>query len=68
VKADGLDMTVAPPASALSHSPLRSAWIARCRATRDDEHAVSTVTAGPSSPKVYATRPDATLPALPVAA
>ena len=29
--------------------------------------AVSMLTAGPSRPKVYATRPDATLPALPVA-
>ena len=38
---------------------------ARCSATSDDEHAVSTVTAGPSSPKVYATRPDSTLGALP---
>ena len=34
------------------HSPLRSAWAARCRATSDEEHAVSTVTAGPSRPKV----------------
>ncbi|CAM5551655.1 hypothetical protein SANTM175S_08271 [Streptomyces antimycoticus] len=39
----------------------RSACTARCSATSDDEHAVSTVTAGPSRPKVYATRPDTTL-------
>ncbi len=39
---------------------------ARCSATRDDEHAVSTVTAGPSSPSTYARRPDSTLAALPV--
>jgi hypothetical protein len=35
-------------------------------ATNDDEHAVSTDTAGPSSPKKYATRPEATLDAEPV--
>ncbi|GES10235.1 hypothetical protein Amac_038320 [Acrocarpospora macrocephala] len=44
--------TVTPPASASAHSPERSACAARCIATSDDEHAVSTVTAGPSSPKV----------------
>jgi hypothetical protein len=59
-------MIATPPASAMVHSPARSAWIAQCSATSDDEHAVSTVTAGPSRPKVYATRPDAMLPALPV--
>ena len=46
----GVTMTVTPPASAIEHSPERSAWQARCSATSDDEHAVSTVTAGPSSP------------------
>ncbi|QHF95429.1 hypothetical protein DEH18_17920 [Streptomyces sp. NHF165] len=59
-------MTVTPPASARSHSPERSAWPAWCSATNDDEHAVSTVTAGPSKPNVYATRPDSTLGVLPV--
>ena len=58
-------ITVTPPASASEHSPARSACAARCSATSDDEHAVSTVTAGPSRPSVYATRPDATLVALP---
>ena len=43
-------MTVTPPASASAHSPARSAWQARCSATSDEEQAVSTVTAGPSSP------------------
>jgi hypothetical protein len=62
----GVAMIVAPPASASVHSPLRSACDARCIATSDDEHAVSTVSAGPSKPKAYATRPDATLPARPV--
>ncbi|EOD64309.1 hypothetical protein H480_32488 [Amycolatopsis vancoresmycina DSM 44592] len=53
-------MTVTPPASARSHSPRRSACTARCSATSDDEHAVSTVSAGPSRPNTYDSRPDAT--------
>ncbi len=48
----GVDITVTPPTSASSHSPLRRACTARCSATSDDEHAVSTVTAGPSNPNV----------------
>ena len=35
-------------------------------ATNDDEHAVSTDTAGPSNPSTYATRPDTTLIVAPV--
>ena len=31
---------------------VRSAWAARCMATSDEEQAVSTVTAGPSRPRV----------------
>ena len=50
MKGAGVVITVAPPASASEISPFRSAWQARCSATSDDEHAVSTVTAGPSSP------------------
>ena len=46
----GLDITVTPPASASVHSPARSAVAARSIATSDDEHAVSTVMAGPRSP------------------
>ncbi len=49
---NGSAITVTPPTSAIEHSPDRSAWPARCSATSDDEHAVSTVTAGPSSPRV----------------
>lgn len=63
----GEAMTVTPPATAREHSPSRSDRAAACRATSDDEHAVSTVTAGPRSPRVYAIRPDATLPAEPSA-
>ncbi len=62
----GLDMTVAPPASASEHSPRRSACTARTIATSEDEHAVSTVIAGPRRPKAYAMRPEATLSAVPV--
>ena len=62
----GVAITVTPPASASVAFPDRSAWHARCSATSDDEHAVSTVTAGPSRPSTYDTRPDTTLVALPV--
>jgi hypothetical protein len=63
-----VDMMVTPPASASEHSPARSACAATCIATSDDEHAVSTVIAGPSSPNAYATRPARTLAATPVPA
>ncbi|EPQ72360.1 hypothetical protein DSM43518_03210 [Mycobacterium marinum] len=56
-------ITVTPPANATSHSPDRNDAAAKCNATNDDEHAVSTDTAGPSSPNKYATRPEATLAA-----
>jgi hypothetical protein len=46
----GVAMIVTPPARARVASPDRSAWAAMCRATSDDEQAVSTVTAGPSRP------------------
>ncbi len=62
----GVGMTATPPATARVHSPCRSACTAWCSATSDDEHAVSTVTAGPSKPNVYDRRPEATLVALPV--
>jgi hypothetical protein len=65
-KRAGFESTVTPPASASEHSPDRSACAARCSATSDDEHAVSTVTAGPSSPSAYATRPEATLVVEPI--
>ncbi len=50
MNACGVDSTVTAPASASVLSPARSDRQARCRATRDEEHAVSTVRAGPSSP------------------
>ncbi|GAA4011780.1 hypothetical protein GCM10022247_37830 [Allokutzneria multivorans] len=62
----GVDITITPPASANEHSPLRSDCTAKCSATNDDEHAVSTVTAGPSRPSVYATLPEMMLAEEPV--
>jgi hypothetical protein len=50
-KASGVAITVTPPASASEHSPERSAWVAQCAATKEDEQAVSTVAEGPSNPK-----------------
>ncbi|RPK83670.1 hypothetical protein EES47_24780 [Streptomyces sp. ADI98-12] len=47
----GVDITVTPPARASEHSPERRACMAQCMATREEEQAVSTVTAGPSSPR-----------------
>ncbi len=46
----GVDSTVTPPANAKVQSPLRKACAARCSATSEEEQAVSTVIAGPSSP------------------
>jgi hypothetical protein len=46
----GVGMTITPPASAAELSPRRTDSAARCSATRDDEHAVSIDTAGPSRP------------------
>ena len=43
----GVVIRATPPATARSHSPVRSAWQARCTATSEDEQAVSTATAGP---------------------
>ncbi len=62
----GVAMTVTPPAIASSHSPRRRDWAPRCIATSDEEQAVSTEIAGPVRPSVYAIRPDATLPELPL--
>ena len=57
----GVTIKPTPPASAMSHSRRRKAALARCNATSDDEHAVSTVSAGPCKPSTYDRRPDATL-------
>ncbi len=50
VNDSGVPITVAPPARASAHSPERSDCAARWTATRDEEQAVSTVTAGPWRP------------------
>src|ERR1700748_191312 len=52
-KTAGEESTVAPAANARSDSPARNDCTAQCMATNDDEHAVSTDTAGPSSPRKY---------------
>ncbi|GLY16587.1 hypothetical protein Kisp01_36020 [Kineosporia sp. NBRC 101677] len=62
----GSVITMTPPARARSHSPPRSAWAARCSETRAEEQAVSTVTAGPSRPSAYETRPEITEVTFPV--
>ena len=46
---------------------LSTALAAACIATKDEEQAVSTVTAGPRKRSVYETRPDTALSAVPVA-
>ncbi len=63
---NGPERTVTPPTRASEHSPDRSARAARCRATSEEEQAVSTDTDGPSSPRVYEIRPDTTLEVEPV--
>ncbi len=65
-KAPGRAMTATPPASAIVHSPARRACTAWCRATRDEEQAVSTVTAGPVRPRQYEMRPETTEEMVPV--
>jgi hypothetical protein len=49
----------------LSLSRLRRLSHARWIATSDDEHAVSTTSAGPCAPRKYANRPAAKFDALP---
>src|ERR1700723_1722766 len=55
-----------PPANAPSLSRSPRLWQARCIATSDDEHAVSTATDGPCRPSRYEMRPTAVLCGLPV--
>ncbi len=53
----GSNTRFTPPASATLHSPMRRLWAARCSATSEDEHAVSTARLGPCNPSAYETRP-----------
>ncbi len=55
-----------PPAIASAHSPRRSDSAARWMATSELDADVSTVSAGPSRPSRYATRPEMTLLVVPV--
>ncbi len=57
----GVRIRFTAAASAMSHSPSRRPWQARCKATSDDEQAVSTATLGPCAPRKYESRPEATL-------
>ena len=57
-----------PPTRAASHSPLRMLWQARCRATSEDEQAVSSATLGPCKPKANERRLAARHSEVPVAA
>ncbi len=68
IAASGLRTTFTPAATARRHSPDRRLRVARCTATRPDEHAVSTAMHGPCRPSTNAIRPAAALRALPVAA
>src|SRR3954464_5335083 len=63
----GESSTFTPPARARFVSPVRRLVHARCSATSDEEHAVSTATAGPLKPSVYDTRPATTFIEQPVA-
>ena len=64
----GSRIAFTPPASARSTSPRSSAETAWWIATSDEEHAVSTASAGPPRPNVYATRPIAVEGPVPVVA
>ncbi len=52
-------MTHAPPANAQSHSSLRTALAASCRAVSEDAHAASTHMDGPIRPRLCEIRPAA---------
>ena len=62
----GKRRTFTPPTMATRLSPIRRLWQAKCTATSDDEHAVSTDRLGPCNPSTYDSRPAAALMALPV--
>src|SRR6202789_3091002 len=52
IDASGASIRFTPPASTIEHSCRRSDSQARCTATSDEEHAVSTEIAGPCKPKL----------------
>lgn len=60
-------MIFTPPASASSHSPFQMLCAARCTATSDPEHAVSTVTLGPRKSKACEIRLASIVIIMPVA-
>jgi hypothetical protein len=66
MNASGDNIALTPPTNARSHSPNRKLRTAKCAATNDDEHAVSTAKLGPCNPNKHDNRPAAMLKALPV--
>src|SRR6185437_2495177 len=63
----GESIRLTPAAMAMVHSSLRRLWQARCTATSDEEHAVSTDRLGPWRPSVYESLPGGKQWPLPVA-
>jgi hypothetical protein len=63
----GVSIKLAAPTNAMRDSPANKLRHARCSATKDDEHAVSTTSAGPRRSKLYAKRPAAMLWCVPEA-
>ena len=63
---NGLSRMLTPATTAVSMVPARSALTASCRATSDDEHAVSTTRLGPEKSKQYEMRLAISESALPV--
>jgi len=57
----GIKSILTPPLNAFWHCPKIMLFIEVCRATKEDEHAVSTGTAGPWNPKLKDILPAATL-------
>ena len=55
-KTEGDNNRFTPAAIAISEAPDRRLWHARCTATRDDEHAVSTAIEGPRRSRKYESR------------
>ena len=60
-----LRVRLTPAAKALDPPPAEISLAAICTATREEEHALSTLTHAPFNPKAYDTLPAATLVALP---
>src|SRR5262249_33078295 len=62
----GQSMTFTPPATAIVESPERKLWQARCTASSDEEHAVSSERLDPRRSKKFEMRLDAMLERPPI--